>query len=110
MGTVAQDKPHTQHAGLHHPCPCGRRLCRPPVRCCPCGARCCCPRPRSALPPWLPTLSTLPLLLPMPPTASSAKPLMKDCLLCWSNIYLSIYLMPLLSCQSINCWFVVCIS
>merc|ERR1739844_740488 len=26
MGTVAQDKPHTQHAGLHHPCPCGRRL------------------------------------------------------------------------------------
>merc|ERR1712117_543802 len=43
MGTVAQDKPHTQHAGLHHPCHGGCRLRRPPVRCCPCGARRCCP-------------------------------------------------------------------
>merc|ERR1712117_804287 len=29
MGTVAQDKPHTQHAGLHHPCHGGCRLRRP---------------------------------------------------------------------------------
>merc|ERR1711990_741147 len=43
MGTVAQDKPHTQHAGLHHPC--HGRCCvrRPPVRCRPCGARRRCP-------------------------------------------------------------------
>merc|ERR1711971_1509944 len=32
MGTVAQDNPHTQHAGLHHPC------------------HGCCPRPCWALP------------------------------------------------------------
>merc|ERR1711970_315521 len=77
MGTVATDIPHTHHAGLHHPCPCGFCLCRPPASCCsrccpprcprrcpPCGARCprcgprcpprgprrCRPRPRRALP------------------------------------------------------------
>merc|ERR1712038_1193093 len=77
MGTVATDILHTHHAGLHHPCPCGFCLCRPPASCCPrccpprcprrcppCGARCprcgsrcpprgprrCRPRPRRALP------------------------------------------------------------
>merc|ERR1712088_1016358 len=29
MGTVAQDEPHTQHAGLHHPCHGGCCLRRP---------------------------------------------------------------------------------
>merc|ERR1712203_816913 len=47
MGSVRKP-PNTKHAGLHHPCPCGRCLRRPPVR--PRGARRCRPRPRRALP------------------------------------------------------------
>merc|ERR1712072_1223928 len=43
MGTVAQDNPHTQHAGLHHPCHGGCLLRCPPVCCCPRGACRCCP-------------------------------------------------------------------
>merc|ERR1712061_967612 len=35
MGTVTQDNPHTQHAGLHHPCHGGCLLRCPPVCCCP---------------------------------------------------------------------------
>merc|ERR1711899_618967 len=44
MGTVATDILHTHHAGLHHPCPCGFCLCRPPASCCPRCCPPCCPR------------------------------------------------------------------